>query len=383
MSDQSSESGNPRPTPLPAVSDARSDPGGRSPTASPAGGGGEVPHSIDPYGLRRVLRPAGVLPQAAQALDVSLPLGDDELAIDVEHLNVDAASFRQFEATAHGDAAIIASQIEVIVRERGKLQNPVTGSGGMLIGRVAEVGPRHPASGMLHAGDRVATLVSLTLTPLRLDEIRAVHLGAERVDVRGRAILFASGLWAKLPADLPEPLALAVLDVCGAPAWVARLASAGTTVLVIGAGKSGSLSCAQAKKNGARVISLDLKRTGPQRLVDAGLADVALACDATKPLEVYAQVADATGGALCDLVVNCASVPGTETASILSVKERGEVLFFSMATSFTAAALGAEGVGKDARLTIGNGYARGHAELALELVRTTPALLEIFGARVA
>ncbi len=52
-----------------------------------------------------------------------------------------------------------------------------------------------------------------------------------------------------------------------------------------------------------------------------------------------------------------------------------------MATSFTAAALGAEGVGKDVRLTIGNGYARGHARLALDLVRETPALRKLFEGR--
>ncbi|HXN55868.1 MAG TPA: L-erythro-3,5-diaminohexanoate dehydrogenase, partial [Myxococcales bacterium] len=104
--------------------------------------------------------------------------------------------------------------------------------------------------------------------------------------------------------------------------------------------------------------------------------------DATRPLVVHSLAREETGGQLFDLVVNCASVPGTEMGSILAAREGGEVLFFSMATSFTAAALGAEGVGKDVRLTIGNGYARGHAELALDLVRTTPALRELFALRV-
>jgi len=247
----------------------------------------------------------------------------------------------------------------------------------MLIGRVAEIGAGHPARGELKRGDRIATLVSLTLTPLVLDEIRAVHPHAERLDVRGRAILFASGVWAPMPEDLPDAVALAVLDVCGAPAWVARLARRGQDVLVLGAGKSGSLACAQAKKNGARVTALDSQRDAAQRLVSEGLADAAIAADATKPLEVHAQ----TKGQF-DLVVNCASVPGTEMASILSAREGGEVLFFSMATSFTAAALGAEGAGKVVRLTIGNGYARGHARLALDLVRETPALRKLFAARV-
>jgi L-erythro-3,5-diaminohexanoate dehydrogenase len=109
------------------------------------------------------------------------------------------------------------------------------------------------------------------------------------------------------------------------------------------------------------------------------LADAAIAVDATQPLEVYARAREA---GLFDLVVNCASVPGTEMGSILAARDGGEVLFFSMATSFTAAALGAEGAGKDVRLTIGNGYARGHAELALELLRSTPALQRLFAARV-
>jgi L-erythro-3,5-diaminohexanoate dehydrogenase len=337
---------------------------------------------LDPYGLRRVVRPKGALPQRAEALDPLLPLGPDELSIDVEHLNVDAASFRQLAQEQGGDPERIAARVLAIVRERGKLQNPVTGSGGMLIGRVAEVGPSHPARGELRPGDRIATLVSLTLTPLELKRIDKVHLHAERLDVAGRAVLFASGLWAPMPEDLPEALALAVLDVCGAPAWVARMARPGMRVLVLGAGKSGSLACAQAKKNGALVTALDYRADAPRRLVAEGLADQALAADATDALAVYESARGATAGQLFDLVVNCASVPSTEMGCILAAREGGEVLFFSMATSFTAAALGAEGVGKDVRLTIGNGYAKGHALLALELVRSTPALRALFTARV-
>src|SRR3954454_19654614 len=174
----------------------------------------------DPYGLRRVVRPQGVLPQQAEVLDPHLPQGADELFIDVERLNVDAASFRQLQQECGGDPARIAARVREIVAARGKMHNPVTGSGGMLIGRVAWVGPEHPGHGELRAGDRIATLVSLTLTPLVLEEIHAVHLGAERLDVPGRPVLFATGLWAAMPDDLPEAFALAVLAVCGAPAWV-------------------------------------------------------------------------------------------------------------------------------------------------------------------
>lgn len=336
--------------------------------------------TIDPFGLRRVVRPQGVMPQAAERLDPSLPLADDELEIDVDHLNIDAASFRQIEKEQGGDTARIAARIREIVGARGKMHNPVTGSGGMLIGRVRSMGPAHPAHGKVQVGDRIATLVSLSLTPLELREITAIHPHAERVDVKARAILFASGIFATLPSDFPDEVALAIYDVCGAPAWVSRLSQPGQTVLVIGAGKSGSLACAAAKERvgpKGKVIALDLRLDGPRRLVEAGLADVALAADATRAVEVYETVRHATGDRLCDLVVNCASVPGTEMGAILSAHDGAEVLFFSMATSFTAAALGAEGVGRDVKLYVGNGYARYHAANAIELVRRTPALRSI------
>jgi L-erythro-3,5-diaminohexanoate dehydrogenase len=88
-----------------------------------------------------------------------------------------------------------------------------------------------------------------------------------------------------------------------------------------------------------------------------------------------------TGGALADLVVNCASVPNTEMASILSVRDGGTVIFFSMATSFTTAALGAEGVGKDVQMIVGNGYVPGHAELTLNLLRRNADLRKLFEQR--
>src|SRR5271154_5632385 len=108
----------------------------------------------DLYGLGRVLDEPGVLPQRAKALDAALPLRPGELLIDVDSLNIDAASFRQLKEAAGGDAAKISAAIREIVRTRGKMQNPVTGSGGMLIGRVRTVGAEHPATGQLEAGDR-------------------------------------------------------------------------------------------------------------------------------------------------------------------------------------------------------------------------------------
>jgi L-erythro-3,5-diaminohexanoate dehydrogenase len=338
----------------------------------------------DPYGLSRVVGEKGVLPQRARKLDPALPCREAELLIDVESLNIDAASFKQIKDDVGGEPARIAARIQEIVRERGKMQNPVTGSGGMLLGRVKEIGPKHPARATLKPGDRIATLVSLSLTPLVIEEIKAVHPEIDRVDIRGHAILFASGIYAKLPSDMPDTLALAALDVCGAPALVARYVKPGMTVAVLGAGKSGALCLAQARRDlqgKGKVLALDISEKALAALSGIGLCDTALKVDATQAVDVMEAVSQATGGALCDLVVNCASVGNTEMASILSVKDGGTVIFFSMATSFTAAALGAEGVGKDVTMLVGNGYAPGHADLTLDLLRSEPALRKLFETR--
>jgi L-erythro-3,5-diaminohexanoate dehydrogenase len=337
---------------------------------------------MDPYGLRRVVAPRGVLPQRADRLDPDLPLGEDEVAIAVEALNVDAASFRQIEAAAGGDPGRIAIEIGRIVRERGKLHNPVTGSGGMLIGRVSAVGPLHPAAGDLRPGDRIATLVSLTLTPLRLARIGTVSPGVDRVECEGEAILFATGLWARLPPDLPEKLVLAALDVCGAPALVARHVRPGMRVLVLGAGKSGALVCASAREilaGRGEVVAADRSEAALAALAGIAACDRTVTLDATDAVGSLAAVGGAGGP--FDLVVNCASVPGTEMASILAVRDGGTVVFFSMATSFTAAALGAEGVGKDATLLVGNGYVPGHADRTLALLRRNAPLRALFEER--
>jgi L-erythro-3,5-diaminohexanoate dehydrogenase len=322
-----------------------------------------------PYGLHRVLDPPGALPQQADRLDPSPPPRGGEALIDVERLNLDAASFYQLREEQERDPERMRARVVDIVRTRGKMHNPVTGSGGMLIGTVLEVGDRRTD---LSVGDRVSTLVSLTLTPLAIEDISSWDGTSEQVPVRARAILFETSPYARLPDDLPDTLALALFDVAGAPAQVTRLAPGTRRTLVIGAsGKSGLLSMVAARGRSDRVLGLVHRPEGVATLRRLGFEEVAVA-DASDPVATVRTTAEAFGGSedgVADLVVNCVNTPGTEGTSIMLAEEGGTVYFFSMATSFTAAALTAEGLGKDVTMIIGSGYAPGHAELAVRLVR--------------
>jgi L-erythro-3,5-diaminohexanoate dehydrogenase len=349
-----------------------------------------------------VLAPTGVLPQAADRLDARPEIGPDEVRVRVSRLNLDAASFRQLSEKHGGDGGKVRAEVLEIIESRGKMHNPVTGSGGMLIGTVAEVGPRSPLG--LFPGDRVATLVSLTLTPLAIADGLAGWDGrSEQVPCDGHAILFARSVAAVLPDDLPAELALAVLDVCGAPALTDRVvrgyvgpagsargelaspaaATRDVSVAVLGgAGKSGALSLAAARRAGAaRTVGVVPTPAERDRLAAAGIADAVALADARDPVATGAAVADALGGP-ADVTVVCVDVPGCEHAAILATADRGTVVFFSMATSFAAAALGAEGLAADVTMLIGNGYLPGHAAFALDLLHDEPAVRRLFEARL-
>ena len=335
------------------------------------------------FGRHRVLETAGALPQCAWKLDATPVAHENEILCDVEALNIDSASFRQIAEANGGDPERVAAHVLALVVERGKHHNPVTGSGGMFVGRVRAIGETLAPHAGLSAGDRIASLVSLTLTPLCIEAIERIDMATGRIWLRGTAILFATGLYAKLPDDLPDDVALAVLDVAGAPAQVARLVQPGETVAVLGAdGKSGVLACVAARaRAGAagRVVGIapDPTSPGARFLIEHGYVDAFVAADACDVTGLLAAIPDALP-LLADVTINCVNVAGTELSSILLTKDRGTVYFFSMNTSFTAAALGAEGVGKDVTMIVGNGYAKDHAAIALQTLRDHPALRAYF-----
>jgi L-erythro-3,5-diaminohexanoate dehydrogenase len=368
-------------------------------------GGKDDLMTTSPLGLHRVIEPPGVLPQAAWRLDPDPAIASDEVRIRVDRLNLDAASYRQIREAYSGDPDKI---------RRAVLE--ITGSGGMLTGTVDEAGPASPLG--LKPGQRVATLVSLTLTPLQITDGLSQWDGqSEQVPCEGHAILFARSIAAVLPDDLPTPLALAVMDVCGAPALTSRVVKKGSVVLIIGAaGKSGSLSAAAARQSGAsKIIGVvptekeaallrdplatakdggaegaatasenrqSRPRPAPQPAApQSPLADEIVIADARDPVGLAGRVEAAGGPA--DVTVVCVDVAGCEGGAILSTRQGGTVIFFSMATSFSAAALGAEGLAADVTMLVGNGYVPGHADFALDLIRSVPSVRQLFERRVA
>ena len=334
------------------------------------------------YGTHRVIEPKGVLTQAAWKIDNDMTKHySNEIICDVISLNIDSASFTQIEEACGGDEQKIGEMIMGIVAERGKQQNPVTGSGGMFIGKVAYIG-EDLKDRDLKVGDKIASLVSLSLTPLKIEKILAIHKDIDRVDIIGQAVLFESGIYAKLPDDMSEPLALAALDVAGAPAQARKLPKKGDSVLILGAnGKSGVLCGYEAmKKVGPKGNVVGVVRNPAQvpALMELGVYNKVIVASATEPIAVLDAALAANDGKEYDISICCVNIESCEMSAILPVRDDGIVYFFSMATSFTKAALGAEGIGKDVTMIIGNGYTKDHAEITLNVLRENEKLRKLF-----
>jgi L-erythro-3,5-diaminohexanoate dehydrogenase len=298
--------------------------------------------------------------------------------VAVERLCLDSTSFRAIRERAGGDAGRMAARILEIVESRGKMHNPDTDSGGVLLGTVAAVGERFPSPPAV--GARIVTLGSLTLTPLRLDAVTRLDPGSPQVEVAGTAYVFERAAWAHLPDDLPVSTAVDVYDVCAAASQTLALAPADGTVCVLGAGHAGKLALAAARDAMAdgTLVAVDVDADSVDRVAELGLCDIGVATDLRDPLAALEAVRGA-GAPAAQLTVVVVNAAGCEPTAILLTAEGGTVLFFSMATSFSSAALAADGIGSNVRMLVGSGYAADGGAYALDLVRRSGPLREALG----
>ncbi|UJA20827.1 L-erythro-3,5-diaminohexanoate dehydrogenase [Thermoleophilia bacterium SCSIO 60948] len=335
-------------------------------------------------GADRVIAPAGSLPQPADRLDASGPMRPGEIEISVDRLCLDSTSHRQIRESCGGDPAAMAERVLEIVRERGKMHNPVTDSGGVAVGDVGAVGELREDPPPV--GRRVVTLASLTLVPLTLRRIVALEPDSPQIDVEGTAYLAASSVWAPMPGDIPEAQAVELIDVYAAASHTRELAPReGGTVCVLGAGHAGRLALAAASDamDDGTLVVLDVDAAAVERARELGLCDVGLVCDLRDPVAT-AEALRAAGVAPADLTLLVTNASGCEASAILATDPTaGTLLLFSMATSFQTCALTADGMGSNVRMLVGNGYAPDRGAYALDLARRSPALRAALGLELA
>lgn len=344
--------------------------------------------AADPYGSHRVLSPQGAAPGQAWKLNPSAEeLYGNEILLEVEALSLDAGSFRQIEGSSGIDDQGIMRLVARTVKTRGKQHNPVTGSGGVLMGKVSAIGSDLQGKIGLEPGERIVSLASLTATPLQIDKVRKVKRESGQLEVRGQAVLFESYPFAKLPDDMPASVALAALSVCSAPALCQKLAASKHKVLILGAaGKSGLLCAAAVRKvlgEQAKLVGVDASDAAVDEVRELGLYSELHLGNAADPLRIREICSAESEEGLFDLVISCVNAGEVEMSAVLATKEQGTLLFFSSTTNFNRAAYSAQLCSKEVELRIGGAYVQGQSDIALNLLREHQALAALFKKRYA
>ncbi len=334
---------------------------------------------FDKYGFYRALEPQNSFLQTAWKLDNNMEPYENELLIDVEILNINFVSFTQILEETRGDKEKIANRIIEIVNSRGKLHNPVTGTGGMLYGRINKIGKSYRNDQDLNVGDEIISLVSLSTTPLRIEKILRIDIGFAQVTIIGQAIMFQSSLIARKPNDLPLRVVISAWDEAGAPAETMKIVNQGDNIIILGAwGKMGLLCAFAARekigKNG-KIVGVISSEKGKDRLAECGVFDEILCCRVGNTLNFYNQYFEENK--LFDVVINCSEEAYTEMTTLLLVKNKGIVYFASLRSDCKVASLTAESIGKDVSIIPYKGYVEGHAEITLYLLRKYGALKDL------
>lgn len=330
-------------------------------------------------GVDRVIEPPGALLQGATRIEGGPPCGSHEMEVNVESLCLDSTSFRQLVESAGEDSRGVAEMIADIVADKGKMHNPVTGSGGVLVGTVTDYGLEFSEPPAIN--DCIVTLASLTVTPLTLESVGPIDMTSPQIPVKGTAFISNSAPWAHLPKSIDLTTALSVLDVCGAASQTRTLARSGDTVVIFGAGHAGKIAMAAAREAvgpTGSIVTFDGSDDACRAVENLELSDHVICADLTDAVSMSRSL-EVTRKGRADLTIVVVNSPGCEATAILATKDSGNILFFSMATSFAAAALASEGMSSGARMLIGSGYSPDRGEYAISLLDRYPALLEALG----
>lgn len=335
-------------------------------------------NQFEAMGIGRSLEPANSILHPAWKVDNDMTLRPGEILINVKIININLTSFNEIGDETEFDEMLFRKRIMDIIEQRGKLHNPITGTGGMLFGRVLKMDPQYKNLYHLKVGDDIISLTSLTVTPIRLDKIVSVDFKNAQLNVEGQCILFSDSPVIKMPTDLPLKTATSALDEAGAPTRAYSIIHPGDRVLIIGAsGKSGALvSYAAHKKlqNTGTIVGLVVHPSHRERLRACSFFDDVIVIDATDiPQVCHSPMLDRYISSF-DVVINCVNKPGTELVTLIAAKKQGTVFFATLGSDYKLAALTAESMGKELTMIPYTGFMENHAEFTLSLLREYPTL---------
>ena len=340
------------------------------------------------FGVSRVLEPKESIPVTAWKIDNSRAISPEEIRVRLETIHVEWDNFNQICSHCGYDATGVKARIMQIIEERGKLHNPYTGSGGLFMGVIDEIGSLVDA-GDLKVGDRVVGLSSLTGVPMSIERIGNIDFNYGQLECRGYVICFETTTMVKYDGSVTPKYLLSAIDEEGNFLGVRQAVreSRAERIAIIGGNLVTTLLYAQMLTDcygkGTTVIAImDKNSLGTLTEQDITAAFLPIIkrtyyVDLGKPLEAYEHVTShKVDSQPMDAVINLEDISGSETVATLLVKEKGVVFYTSLKNNYSVGILVADSLGKEVIPYALDGYVKDAHGFAVELIQKVSSNLE-------
>ena len=336
-----------------------------------------------------MIEPKGMVPAAAWRIDNRAELQSREFRVRLERIHLEWDSFQQICNSCGFDEEKIRFKIADMIEKRGKLHNPFTGSGGILIGTVEELGSSLTLDKELKRGERICCVTSLTCIPISISCIREIDYYYGQIVCDGYAILFETSSFFPVEDDLPPAGTLAAVDEVGSLFGAYQLAAEheNENIIVIGKTVFTAILYAAAVREGlgedcsiVAVIDKDAKESLTAEETEAviqPLLEALYFADLTQPVqtwEEFSAIPSLAAGA--DQIIVAEDLFGAETLAVMMAKPFGDVYFTSVLNHYLQAQIVAESMGKIVSTYASDQYIKDYPEFAVKIVRGIQGKLE-------
>lgn len=340
------------------------------------------------FGVSRVMEPKGAVPATAWKLDNQRQISPKEIRIRLEKVHIEWDNFNQICSHCGYDEMRIKARIMQIIEERGKLHNPFTGSGGLFMGTIEEIGSEVDAEG-LKVGDRVFSQSSITGMAMHIDRITRFDFNYGQMECQGYVICFEATSLIQYTGEVSAKYLLTAIDEEGNFLGVRQAVSEGNVerAVIIGGNLVTTLLYAQILRdcfgeNTRLTAVLDKHSLGnltEAEIISAFQPVIEHTCfvDLSQPLEAWQQIMDEErNDQPVDAVINLEDISGSETLATLLVREHGTVFYASLQNNYSVGILVADSMGKEVTPYALDGFDKDAYDYAVKLIQAVSPNLE-------
>ncbi|MGI6212061.1 MAG: sigma-54 interaction domain-containing protein [Anaerovoracaceae bacterium] len=311
------------------------------------------------FGLNRVLEPSGVFPAAAWKLDNDMQLRKGEARVRIERIHFEWDNFQQLTSSSGYEDEKLKARILDLIERRGKLQNPFSGSGGVLKGVVEQISEDFHSECDFQEGDEIYCVTSLVGIPIHIDEIFDIDYAYGQITCTGYAIIFETTMCIRCMPEAEPSYSMAVFDEAGSLLSAKKIAMLDhcSRTVIIGRNVHTAMMYAAAIREidpeGCEICVIidqyfnDYLPEEKVAKVLEPLADSTYFLNLAVPFEAKDEFYRKAGTTEpFDYAVIAEDIPGTASLGILLLKEGGSMYFATVASTYGTSTLCAESIDK-------------------------------------